>query len=543
MPRSQPWYSGHTTEPCLLTSITCATGECPAGRFGSVRDMNPRLARSRPEPDRGYPPGESEFRTDLERIRFARALSRLADVTQVVSSMATSGVVHNRLTHTIKVTGVARAIAVRLLSTQDQNQLHDLGGLDHVVVQAAASAHDLGHPPFGHLGERVLDRLARERFGLADGFEGNAQTFRVLTELEVLGPGDLGLNLTAATRAAVLKYPWACFSFPDPHPADWPIPPRGAGHARGTSGSAKFSTYLIDLPQMLDALVAFPELPPGRQTLECSVMDLADDIAYSLHDVEDFHRSGVLQFSPVSGEFRSWENGRAAFAELADSDLVRAGRQPGAGLERLRRRLSDRDEWIFDEEVFATAVRTVGEEFVDGVLATPYDGSMAADRALSAFTSRWIDHLISSVSPDPDPDVRSGYVSMDSSAWHEVSVLKFVNQYFILDRPDLAMLQRGQEQTVEHLVLAFEEWLSDRIDAGRAPRRLLDLVTAATYAYQILAKEHPEWLGGKVSDAELARMARGRGIIDFVSSLTDAQTIAFGARLGGATGLLWSSSL
>ena len=527
----------------MFISITCAAGECAAGRFGSVRHMDPRLARSRPEPDRAYAPGESEFRTDLERIRFASAFSRLADVTQVVSSMATSGVVHNRLTHTIKVTAVARAIAVRLLRTQDHDLLHDLGGLDHVVVQAAATAHDLGHPPFGHLGERVLDRLARMRFGLADGFDGNAQTFRVLTELEVLGPGDQGLNLTAATRAAVLKYPWACFSYPDPHPADWPIPPRGAGHARGTSGAAKFSAYVIDLPQMLDALIAFPELPPGRQTLECSVMDLADDIAYSLHDVEDFHRSGVLQFSPVSGEFRSWENGRAAFADLDDNDLVRARRQPGAGLERLRRRLSDRDEWIFDEDIFANAVGTVGEEFVDGVLATPYDGSMAADRALSAFTSRWIDHLISSVSPNPHPDVRSGYVSMDSSAWHEVSVLKFVNQYFILDRPDLAMLQRGQEQTVEHLVLAFEEWLSDRIDAGRAPRRLLDLVTAATYAYESVAKEHPEWLGGKVSDAELARMARGRGIIDFVSSLTDAQTIAFGTRLGGATGLLWSSSL
>jgi dGTPase len=505
--------------------------------------MDPRLARSRPEPARAYAPGESEFRTDLERIRFASAFSRLADVTQVVTSMATSGVVHNRLTHTIKVTAVARAIAVRLLRTQDHDLLHDLGGLDHVVVQAAATAHDLGHPPFGHLGERVLDRLARMRFGLADGFDGNAQTFRVLTELEVLGPGDQGLNLTAATRAAVLKYPWACFSYPDPHPVDWPIPPRGAGHARGTSGAAKFSAYLIDLPQMLDALAAFPELQPGRQTLECSVMDLADDIAYSLHDVEDFHRSGVLQFSPVSGEFRSWENGRTAFADLDDSDLVRARRRPGAGLERLRRRLSDRDGWIFEEDIFATAVRTVGEEFVDGVLATPYDGSMAADRAISAFTSRWIDHLIGSVSPNPHPDVRSGYVSMDSSAWHEVSVLKFVNKYFILDRPDLAMLQRGQEQTVEHLVLAFEEWLSDRIDAGRAPRRLLDLVTAATYAYQTVAREHPEWLGGKVSDAELARMARGRGIIDFVSSLTDAQTIAFGTRLGGATGLLWSSSL
>ena len=504
--------------------------------------MDARLARSRPERDRPYPPGESEFRTDLERIRFASAFSRLADVTQVVASTATSGVVHNRLTHTIKVAAVARAIAVQLLRTQDYDLLRDLGGLDHVVVQAAANAHDLGHPPFGHLGERVLDRLARERFGLADGFEGNAQTFRVLTELEVLGPSDQGLNLTAATRAAVLKYPWARFYYPDPHPTDWPIPPRGAGHARGR-GAAKFSAYIIDLPQMLEAISAFPDLPPGRQTLECSVMDLADDIAYSLHDVEDFHRSGVLQFSPVSGEFRSWANGRAEFADLDDDDLSQARRRPGAGLERLRRRLQRRDSWIFDEETFATAVRTVGEEFVDGVLATPYDGSMAADRAISGFTSRWIDHLISSVHPNPLPAVRSGYVSMDAPAWHEVSVLKFVNQYFILDRPDLAMFQRGQEQTAEHLALALDDWLSDRIDASRAPRRLLDLVNAATIGYATIAKEHPEWLSGNISDADLARMGRGRGIIDFVSGLTDAQTIAFAARLSGATGMLWSGSL
>ena len=400
--------------------------------------------------------------------------------------MATSGVVHNRLTHTIKVTGVARAIAVRLLSTQDQNQLHDLGVLIMLWYRRQLLLMILAILRLAiWVSAFLIDWRGAVRVGR--WFRGKCADLPDADRAGGPGPRRSGPQPHRSDPRCGLKYPWACFSYPDPHPVDWPIPPRGAGHARGTSGAAKFSAYLIDLPQMLDALVAFPELPPGRQTLECSVMDLADDIAYSLHDVEDFHRSGVLQFSPVSGEFRSWETGRAAFADLDDNDLVRARRQPGAGLERLRRRLSDRDEWIFDEDIFATAVRTVGEEFVDGVLATPYDGSMAADRALSAFTSRWIDHLISSVSPNLHPDVRSGYVSMDSSAWHEVSVLKFVNQYFILDRPDLAMLQRGQEQTVEHLVLAFEEWLSDRIDAGRAPRRLLDLVAAATYAYQIVA--------------------------------------------------------
>ncbi len=505
--------------------------------------MERRLGRARPETDRPYAPGESEFRTDLERIRFAQAFSRLAEVTQVVTAGATGGVVHNRLTHTIKVTAVARAIAVRLLRTEDRDLLRNLGGLDHVVVQAAACAHDLGHPPFGHLGERVLDRLARDRFGLYDGFEGNAQTFRILTELEVHGPGDEGLNLTAAVRAAVLKYPWARFHHPDPHPTGWPTPPRGAGHGYGGTGAAKFSAYAIDLSEMLAVLEAFPGLRAGRQTLECSAMDVADDIAYSLHDVEDFHRSGVLQFSPVSGEFRSWENGRTDLAALDSAALARAGRQPGAGLERLRRRLRDRDGWIFDEDTWARAVATVGDEFVDGVLASPYDGSMRADRAVSGFTSRWIDHLISAVVLDPDPHVRSGFVRMERAAWHEVSVLKFVNSYFILERPDLAMFQRGQEQTVSQLVVALDEWLSDRSDAIRAPRRLLDLVNAATYGYERVAAEHPEWLGGRVSDTELARMGRGRGIVDFVSSLTDAQAVAFAARLGGASGLLWSSAL
>src|SRR3954452_22838308 len=106
--------------------------------------MDPRLARARPESERPYAPGESEFRTDLERVRFAQSFSRLAEVTQVVSAGATGGVVHNRLSHSIKVTAVARAVAVRLLRVADRELLRELGGLDHVVVQAAANAHDLG---------------------------------------------------------------------------------------------------------------------------------------------------------------------------------------------------------------------------------------------------------------------------------------------------------------------------------------------------------------------------------------------------------------
>ncbi len=503
--------------------------------------MDARLTRAHPESEDMYAGLESQFRTDLERIRFAQSFARLAQVTQVVTAGATGAVLHNRLTHTIKVTAVARAIAVRLLRTCDRDVLRGLGGLDHVVVQAAAQAHDLGHPPFGHLGERVLDRLARERFGLTDGFEGNAQTFRILTELEVHGPGDQGLNLTAAVRAAVLKYPWGRFRVPDPHPSEWPEPPRGAGFGEDGPGAMKFSAYIPDLSEMQGVLAIFGPLPAGRQTLECSVMDLADDIAYSVHDVEDFHRSGVLQFSPVSGEFRSWLADVDRLRRMSADEVRAMGRWPGAGLEQLRRRLSVKDGWIFDEDTFADTVALVADVFVDGVLAAPYDGSMMADRAISGFTSQWIDSFISSVQLTPDPPVRGAYVSMSREAWHQVSVLKFVHSYFILDRPDLAMFQRGQSETLFRLVAGFDAWLSDRTDAARAPRRLIDLVATATEGYQRVANEDPALLDGSGTEAELARMGRGRGIVDFVSGLTDEQAVSFANRLSGAAGLLWST--
>ena len=146
--------------------------------------------------------------------------------------------------------------------------------------------------------------------------------------------------------------------------------------------------------------------------------------------------------------------------------------------------------------MFATAVGTVGDEVRRrraGHAVRRINGGRPCDLRVHLTLD---DHLISSVSPDLHPAVRSGYVSMNSQAWHEISVPKFVNQYFILDRPDLAMFQRGQEQTVEHLVLAFDDCLSDPIDASRAPRRLLDLVNTATNAYQTVAREHPSGLAG-----------------------------------------------
>ncbi|MET0865031.1 MAG: dGTP triphosphohydrolase [Nakamurella sp.] len=524
--------------------------------------MDPRLTRRFAEPVTGPAQSrtgtsgplagatEGEFRADLERIRFSPYFSRLAAVTQVITQGAAGQVVHNRLTHTIKVTAVARAIAMAVRSGPDAALADDLGGCDPVVVQAAASAHDLGHPPFGHLGERILDRIARSRFGLADGFEGNAQTFRIMTELDVYGAHGEGLNLTAAVRAAVLKYPWARQQYPSPHPSTMQPPPRGGGSGAEGSGSAKFSAYVLDVSELRAVLAAYPRIAPMQQTVECSVMDIADDIAYSLHDLDDFHRAGVLQHASVAAEFRTWIRRRAEFARGERSGPVSglpgSDRQPGVALEQLRRRLRARDSWIFDDDTFGVAVGRVAADLVDGLLAVPFDSSIAAERAIGTFTSSWIAHLEASVEMVADPPLRSGHVVMGRQAWHEVAVLKFVHQRFVLDRPDLAMFQRGQAEALTSLVANLESWLSDPVDAGRAPRRLVDLVELATTGYRRVAQSEPELLVGPNGEAassreDIIRLGRGRGIIDYVASLTDDRAAAWSRTLAGLTGQLWDA--
>jgi dGTPase len=151
----------------------------------------------------------TEGQRDRDRILYAPLFRRLAEVTQVVSPV-NGYVFHNRLTHTLEVAQIGRRIAENLLrepGAKTARVIGELGGLDPDVVEAAALLHDLGHPPFGHLAEQELQRLLRLS-GDTEGFEGNAQSVRIVTRLEVQSELFAGLNLTRATINASLKYPW-----------------------------------------------------------------------------------------------------------------------------------------------------------------------------------------------------------------------------------------------------------------------------------------------------------------------------------------------
>lgn len=270
---------------------TVASGPLPHGYTAADAE------RFLPETHSG---ARSDFARDRARVLHSSGWRRLAAKTQVLSPTSGIDFARNRLTHSLEVAQIGRELAASL-------------GLSQDVVDTACLAHDLGHPPFGHNGEKALNEWAAD-FG---GFEGNAQTLRILTRLEPKRFSEdgesVGLNLTRATLDASCKYPWAL--------------------SEAAAGSMKFG-YLTEDTEVFNWLRV--GAPQRHKCAEAQVMDLSDDVAYSVHDFEDAivsehidpailtsrsgHSALIRAVSAWAGEeFTSDELG-AAFDSMSNSD-------------------------------------------------------------------------------------------------------------------------------------------------------------------------------------------------------------------------------
>ena len=264
----------HTAAPSIerllpsLRSVVCRHSMPTPNRFYNAFDLETQAAR--PSPEGEY---RTAFQIDRDRIIHTSAFRRLQSKTQVFLS-GEYDFYRTRLTHSIEVAQIGRSICGWL--QQDSNSLDADCFIDPDLVECACLSHDLGHPPFGHTGERTLHRLMRP-YG---GFEGNAQTLRLLTQT-LFSERKQGIAPTRALLDAVLKYKTLSSETPD----------------------AKNHYLYDDQEPVLDFTLggeAFPiELTPGDErnafrSIECQIMDWADDTAYSLNDLADGIHAGFI---------------------------------------------------------------------------------------------------------------------------------------------------------------------------------------------------------------------------------------------------------
>ena len=385
--------------------------------------------------------GRTPFQRDRARVLHSGALRRLAGKTQVVEpgGLHEPGTVpRTRLTHSLECAQIGRELGAAL-------------GADPDLVDAACLAHDLGHPPYGHNGERALDQAART----CGGFEGNAQSLRVLSRLEVKVDGA-GLNLSRAALDAATKYPWPRTS------AD--------GVAR-----AKYGHYDDDAEVFGWLRQA---APVGRRCFEAQVMDWADDIAYSVHDLEDGIAAG----------------------------LVPLGALGDAGERRELCRIAG--------ELYLPGKSGLGD-VLDELLALPewpagFDGTNPSLVALKALTSSLIGrfcraaHAATGRQHGPGPHGRyAADVEVPTRTRAECGLLKAVAARYVMTRPGVIRAQDREREVLAGLV----ELLHERAPKHLEPPRAADWQAAADDA------------------------GRRRVVIDQVASLTDAAAAALHERL------------
>ena len=397
-------------------------------------------------PKRAVAPGvdvgrfqRTAFERDRARVLHTSALRRLAAKTQVVAVDA-GDFPRTRLTHSLECAQIGRELGAAL-------------GCDPDLVDAACLAHDLGHPPFGHNGEAALAEVAAP----CGGFEGNAQSLRLLTRLEPKVPGA-GLNLTRATLDATLKYPWLA-----------------------APGLAKYGAYAADAEAFAWIRSGAPDGP--RRCVEAQVMDWADDVAYSVHDLEDGLHAGLITLSALADPAE-----RGSVVKLTAAEYCEPGSVNEAELAGVFADLLALPCWpaAYDSGLYGlAALKNLTSELIGRLCGAAHTATLAASggRPVTRYAAD---------------------LTVPRRQRLECALLKGVTAHYVMSRAGAAESQARERELIMELAAAVRIGAPGTLDPALRP----------------------------AFEAASTDAARLRVVVDQVASLTDTSAVAWHARLG-----------
>lgn len=510
-----------------------------------MADSSPPSRADRFDPEEEDEWARRSFERDRDRILYTRELRRLKDVTQVARA-GESYLYHDRLSHSLKVAQVGRGLATIITKRPRNGDVDFETVLDSDVVEAACLAHDLGHPPFGHLSEEALDEKLREKTNsekadrsgqneLGDwideedidadelpmyGYEGNAQSFRIVTRLASHYKSNAGLNLTHSTLNAILKYPRSR----EEDDNKWGYYPSEANRFGWTREG----------------------IPDGK-TLEAEIMDYADDVTYAIHDVVDFYKGGLIPLGLLLGEAMRREQARyrqiqQEIEEIAERDHrdikeideeeveLDENELPGKPtLEEFEAHIEKSDKMSLRE--------TTVEEFFLGLshfpgvqenLLTPFQGTDQESRTLSRLSSNLVSRYLNADDEEKpefvnleDREETEGYcLYIDRKFREQVWILKELTFYYVINNATLVGQQRGERQVIEELYEALYE------ESGRE-----DLNESA------IPSPYRDWLQQEDPDVDWPSPIhhRARIVADMIATMTEPQAVTLHKRLTGDT--------
>ncbi|MFD1720292.1 deoxyguanosinetriphosphate triphosphohydrolase family protein [Amnibacterium endophyticum] len=516
----------------------------------------------------------SPYQRDHDRVFYSSEFARLEGVTQVVTLTANS--LHNRLTHSYRVEQVGESITLAL-----KKQGHDVN-VD--VVATAALAHDIGHAPFGHTGEEALQnalqcvehrrehndfegrqgRKIREDVyeqvcknnppcALMDSFEGNAQSLRIVALLAPKSdnPTPFGLDLMQRTLRATVKYPWL----------------KGAHPTK----LEKWGAYDCDRA-ILEWVLGGPLGTPAEQSLEAQIMDTADDIAYAVHDLEDFYKARLIPIAnlrvgspdfvkvlnyavtdPDKSKFKGLREvhrhygllGRAEEAAITAIESARAN--PGAttataSIETadgvsvilnlpLHGNPRDRDvrDLILEQFPLLEQMNTMFNLLPGDAYSDNLAGRGQVTRMRSALITAFVNDLIV---VDGELKFAHDFVA------RFMEFMKQLTWFFVIDDPDLINIRDGQRRVIGEMfqalyVKAQEVCIQEGSLPDKTPTMSLRQIDESIRGLPPRLKDYLQ-LGAANPGNYLPRQIVARAVVDYICSLTDEQAYTLHAQLTGS---------